>query len=214
LDEKFVNTRMEGPSDMSAIEGLIDSLNKRELIDPNRVGISGFSRTVYTVGYTLTHSHYKFGAATLVDGIAGGYFDYLAWANTGGAEDDANVNGGRPFGERLQGWLKSSPGFNLNRVNTPVRIVALNKSSVLVMWEWFCGLFLQNKPVEFVEIPGGVHMLRNPSQRRIAMQGMVDWFGFWLKGDEDPDPSKADQYARWRELRKLQQQSQSNAPTN
>jgi hypothetical protein len=27
---------------------------------------------------------------------------------------------------------------------------------------------------------------------------------FWLKGEEDPDPAKADQYARWRELRKLQ----------
>jgi hypothetical protein len=30
----------------------------------------------------------------------------------------------------------------------------------------------------------------------------VDWFCFWLKGEEDPDPAKASQYARWRELRK------------
>jgi len=203
LDEKFVNTEMEGPSDMSTIEGLIDSLRKRELIDPNRVGISGFSRTVYSVGYTLTHSHYKFGAVTLVDGISGGYFDYLAWGNTGSAEDDPKVNGGPPFGERLQLWLKNSPGFNLDKVNAPVRIVALNKGSVLSMWQWFCGLFLQNKPVDFIEIPDSVHLLRKPSQRRIAMQGMVDWFSFWLTNEEDPDPAKAAQYERWRELRKL-----------
>jgi hypothetical protein len=26
---------------------------------------------------------------------------------------------------------------------------------------------------------------------------------FWLKCEEDPDPTKAQQYARWREFRKL-----------
>jgi len=34
----------------------------------------------------------------------------------------------------------------------------------------------------------------------------VDWFRFWLKEEEDPDPGKAEQYARWRELRKLQKE--------
>jgi hypothetical protein len=33
----------------------------------------------------------------------------------------------------------------------------------------------------------------------------VDWFRFWLKGEEDPDPAKVEQYARWRELRNLQE---------
>jgi hypothetical protein len=32
----------------------------------------------------------------------------------------------------------------------------------------------------------------------------VDWFTFWLKDYEDPDPAKTQQYERWRELRKLQ----------
>jgi hypothetical protein len=27
---------------------------------------------------------------------------------------------------------------------------------------------------------------------------------FWLKGEEDPDPSKAEQYAKWHVLKKLQ----------
>jgi len=84
-------------------------------------------------------------------------------------------------------------------------VVALGRPSVLVMWEWFCGLLLQDKPVEFIEIPDGDHLLRKPWQRRVAMQGVVDWFSFWLKGEEDLDPAKAEQYARWRELRKLQE---------
>jgi hypothetical protein len=34
----------------------------------------------------------------------------------------------------------------------------------------------------------------------------VDWFCFWLKNEEDPIPAKAEQYARWRALRELQQE--------
>jgi hypothetical protein len=31
---------------------------------------------------------------------------------------------------------------------------------------------------------------------------------FWLKGEEeDADPAKAEQYARWRELKKMQQEN-------
>jgi hypothetical protein len=46
--------------------------------------------------------------------------------------------------------------------------------------------------------------------------GTVDWFRFWLQGEEDPDPAKAEQYARWRELRELQEENErkSVAPPN
>lgn len=29
----------------------------------------------------------------------------------------------------------------------------------------------------------------------------VDWFAFWLMGEEDPDPAKFQQYKRWRTMR-------------
>jgi len=41
----------------------------------------------------------------------------------------------------------------------------------------------------------------------------VDWFRFWLQGYEDPHPAKADQYARCRELRKLQEVNEQKAIT-
>jgi hypothetical protein len=40
-------------------------------------------------------------------------------------------------------------------------------------------------------------------------QGDVDWFDFWLRGHEDPDPAKAEQYARWREMRKQQETTEA-----
>jgi hypothetical protein len=48
------------------------------------------------------------------------------------------------------------------------------------------------------------HVLSNPGERMTAQGGTVDWFCFWLQDYEDPDPAKADQYKRWRELKTLQ----------
>jgi hypothetical protein len=30
----------------------------------------------------------------------------------------------------------------------------------------------------------------------------VDWYSFWLKNEEDPEPNKAQQYERWRKLQR------------
>ncbi len=53
---------------MAAYQGAIDYLDRRRLGDRNRVGLLGFSRTVYYVEYTLTHSQYPFTVASLADG--------------------------------------------------------------------------------------------------------------------------------------------------
>ena len=196
-------------------ETAIDYLDKEGMIDRDRVGISGFSRTVCFCAYTLTHSSYRFRAAILTDGTDCSYFSYLAFPN--GNEDDDALNGGAPFGEGLKKWVKEAPGFNLDKVQAPVRLVALGPATILEFWEWFEGLKLQNKPVDFVEILDATHVIEKPWARRVAMQGVVDWFTFWLKGEEDPDPAKAEQYNRWRELRKLQDQNEAKpkaAPAN
>jgi hypothetical protein len=201
---RTVETPQEGPSQMAEYEGAIDYLDGRELIDRNSVGIIGFSRTVYIVEYALTHSKYRFAAASLADGINGGYFSYLVFPSDG----YDLLNGGPPFGDALALWLKNSPGFNLDKVRTPVRLESYGFSgTVLSEWEWFSGLSLQHKPVELIYLPYAPHILVKPWERITSQQGTVDWFGFWLNGEEDPDPAKKEQYERWRELRKMGQES-------
>jgi len=51
------------------------------------------------------------------------------------------------------------------------------------------------------------HFPSNPAVRMASQGGSVDWFRFWLQDYEDPDPAKAEQYARWHELRKLQEEN-------
>jgi dipeptidyl aminopeptidase/acylaminoacyl peptidase len=197
----------------AAFEGAIDYLDGRGLIDRKRAGIGGFSITVSSVGYTLTHSTYHWAAAILTDGIDDGYFQHLAFPGSAGQSDDDN-GGVTPFGPGLQQWLRESPSFSMDKVRTPIRLVAITPPAVLEMWEWFAALNMQHKPVDFILIPDGQHLMAKPWERRTTMQGVVDWYSFWLKGEEDPDPTKADQYKRWREMRKLQEQQQGNSPTD
>jgi hypothetical protein len=52
--------------------------------------------------------------------------------------------------------------------------------------------------------PEEEHVKHQPKHRLRVYQRNIDWFRFWLQDHQDADPSKAEQYARWRELRKLQ----------
>jgi hypothetical protein len=191
------NTPEEGPREMAAYEGAIDDLDRRGLIDRERVGIIGFSRTAFRVGYTLTHSKYHFAAATLADGFEGGYVNYVLFQGA----DSVGVNGGLPSDASLALWLKRSPGFNLDKVSGPVRIEEYAYGSLLGGWEWFSGLSFREKPVELIWIPFGTHLLVKPWERLVSQQGNVDWFDYWLQGRSDPDPSKREQYQRWEKMR-------------
>jgi dipeptidyl aminopeptidase/acylaminoacyl peptidase len=201
-DRGLGNTMLESFRTFAKLvyETAVSELDRRGFIDPGRVGISGFSRTVWFVDYTLTHSDLHIAAALLTDGIDAGYFNYLAF----GIQEFAEDNGGKtPFGpDGLALWMREAPGFNLDKVNTPVRLVCLNtKSSLLESWEWYEGLKLLGKPVDMIAIPNGSHLLQRPLDRKIAMEGMADWFDFWLQGHERHDDRLAAQYARWRLMR-------------
>jgi hypothetical protein len=115
------------------------------------------------------------------------------------------IMGAPPVGEGLQTWFQHSPGFSIDRVpeSTPLRIVACYPLDVFAEWEWFSMMKRLGKPVDMVVFLDGVHLLEKPWNRLISQGGNVDWFDFWLNGHEDPDPAKAEQYKRWRELRAL-----------
>jgi dipeptidyl aminopeptidase/acylaminoacyl peptidase len=206
LETSSISTREECDEEQSLYEGAIDYLNRLGMIDIDRVGVIGFSRTGLTVKCTLVRSKYHFAAATVADGSDGGYFAYLASLNSFPqvSLDSERVNAGTPFGDGLSKWLRNSPGFNLEEVNTPIRLEANGAASLLYAWEWFTGLLRLNKPIELIYQPDADHVLVKPSEWLTSEQGNVDWFVFWLKGAEDTSPSKAGQYARWRELRKLE----------
>jgi dipeptidyl aminopeptidase/acylaminoacyl peptidase len=204
-DWRIWMTSEESPRAMALYESAIDYLEKRGLIDRDRIGIIGFSRTYWYVTYTLTHSKRHFTAADITDGVDYSYFQYMAFSNAfpGLVGEYEEMFGSPPFGRGLSRWRKRSPAFLMDRIETPVRIQTLNPKSLLFDWHWYSGLSRLRKPVEMIYIPGGTHILEKPWERMTSQQGDVDWFCFWLKGEEDTDPSKVEQFKRWRELRTL-----------
>lgn len=201
------STPDEGPCQVRGYQAAIEHLVNEGAIDPNRVGIIGFSRTVYYVMLALTTSTVHFRAASITDGINAGYLQYLYGvdhANNLGLTDSEQVIGASPTGSGLQTWFQRSPEFNVDNIEAALQVAAFSRLEILYMWEPYALMRVLKKPVDLLVINTYEHVLTNPEARLISQGGTVDWFRFWLKGEEDPDPLKAEQYKRWRGLRKLQ----------
>jgi dipeptidyl aminopeptidase/acylaminoacyl peptidase len=207
----------EYPCYVRGYKGAVKQMVSDGLVDPDNVGIVGFSRSCGSVMETLTDGSFHLKAASVTDGIMHTYSQYIEsvdYANDSIANDANSSIGAPPFGEDLQLWLKRSISFRINLVNTPLLVVAEGPVSIFLMWEPYASLRYLHKPVDLVMLNTYEHVLTNPAVRLASQGGSVDWFRFWLQGYEDPDPAKVEQYARWGELRKLQERSQSAAPTN
>jgi dipeptidyl aminopeptidase/acylaminoacyl peptidase len=224
VSDAISSTPQEAPKEASAYEGGIAYLDRQGVIDRDRVGVIGFSRSGLGVEDALVHSKYHYAAATLAEPSDAGYFFYIAilpsfswrWPDLEG------VNGGVPFGDGMDSWLKNSPGFNLARVTTPVREEAYSPIALFLSWEWYAGLSRLAKPVDLIYIRDGEHVLVRPSDRLTSQQGNVDWFDFWLNGHERTEPvagsgeseqSLSTQYARWEHLCDLQRAGNPDKPT-
>jgi dipeptidyl aminopeptidase/acylaminoacyl peptidase len=199
-------TSSEAQRHVEGFRSAIAQLTSEGLIDPKRVGIIGFSRTCWYVESVLIKYPTLFAAATIVDGVDESYMQYRLFAQEAESfvEEFEKINQAKPIREGLQKWLALAPGFHLDRIETPVRIEAIGPRSVLLEWEIYSSLQQQGKPVDLIYIPNGQHILQKPLDRLASQQGNVDWFRFWLKGQEgNENPIPRADYHRWNSLRDL-----------
>jgi hypothetical protein len=82
-------------------------------------------------------------------------------------------------------------------------------------FELFARLTHTTTPVDLYVFPGEPHIKTQPRHRLAVYQRNLDWFGFWLAGKVDPDPAKAEQYARWKAMADRQALAQdASAPAS
>jgi hypothetical protein len=197
---------LEGSCQVAGYEAAVKSLASEGFIDPKRIGIIGFSRTVYYALEALISNDLNFTAASVTDGVDEGYWQYLMTVdlmqNSSANEADAMI-GAKPFGAGLQRWLERSPEFNMQKVHTPLLVVGEGPFSLLSMWGPYAALRYLGKPVDLQMLNTDEHVLTNPAVRMASQGGSVDWFRFWLQDYEDPDSDKKEQYKRWEHLREL-----------
>ncbi len=190
--------------EMRGYDSAIDLLDKMGIIDRSRVGLQGHSATAWTVIYTLAHPtpayHYAAALSTARGDL--GYLGYLS--TTYGRFWSLEGNGGPPVGSNFATFWHNALPFHLEPVETPIMSQEPDGLRyVPLMWEIHENLRMLGKPEEFIVFPDGTHNLVKPWERLTSQQAAVDWFCFWLKGEEDPDPKKREQYARWGAMRHL-----------
>lgn len=202
VDENFrdvVQTPEEFTTVQAGYEEAIDHLDRLGLIDRERVGMIGWSRTGGYVSFVMTRSSYPIAAAMFTDSGVYGWWIYLGMGALSSIEKTV---GAAPYGNGLEQWLEWSPAFQLDRVQTPM--LMWSAGGVWPLWDWYAGLDRLDKPVELWALPDGRHEVFKVEERLLTNTLLVDWFDFWLNDHEDSDPAKSEQYTRWRDLREKQ----------
>jgi dipeptidyl aminopeptidase/acylaminoacyl peptidase len=203
-----------------AVRGAVGALVREGLVDRDRVGILGFSATGEQVLNLVTFTDVPIRAATLIDGDANTLFSLAvtyAGSDNFTAKKEAR-NGGLPLGDTRANWMRSDPSLHTDCIRAALRIESYGPW-VLNNWDIYALLRRQYKPVEMLVIPEGTHLLSRPSERMISLQGNVDWYRFWLKGEErgerlahETEESLAAQYTRWRQMAALKQADDARPP--
>lgn len=192
-------------------ESVVDELDVRGLVDRNKVGLIGWSKTGGEVTHVLTFSTYHWAAAVVVDAVQETLWDYLlnyGWPNVMRQWDDPSrtgLNGAfigeQFFGEGIKQWAARSITFNVNQIRTPILFEHHGVHDACPCWETYAILKRRQLPVELHHFPMGAHNLETPAEQRISRESILDWMAFWLKDEEDPNPEKTEQYSRWRVYR-------------
>jgi dipeptidyl aminopeptidase/acylaminoacyl peptidase len=209
----------EAVHEMNIWDDAVDLLDRKGMVDRSRVGIIGFSRTGWEVEFDLVHARTRYAAATAADNVQYSLGEYLLMP--GFAHADEAMYAGPPFGATLNNWRRYSISFNLDKIHTPLLIESMGYGirdddparipvSLAVRYELTRGLNELRKPVELYYYPNEDHQPDHPKARLESLQRNVDWYRFWLQGYEDPDPSKSEQYRRWRAMKVLHDEDVKN----
>jgi dienelactone hydrolase len=212
VGEKFTDDQRKLRMFNEGVRSAIASLVKAGRVDPKRVGIIGWSSTGEAVLNLLTFSKLQIRAATIADGDENSLFSYtvtygfmdVTWQHKEG------INQGVPYGAELQKWISNDPALHTDCVRSALRIESYGQS-VKNNWDLYALLRRQYKPVEMIAMPAGGHALMTPSERMTSLQGNVDWYRFWLKGErrnapafpQEADAALRVQYDAWQQMEAL-----------
>lgn len=181
---------------MPAVQKVIDM----GFADPKRLFLMGQSFGGFSV-YGLVTQTQRFTAAVSLAGLSDlvslyGQFDARMRYDNHPQEnlfmealmESAQVRMGNPPWKDLGRYLRNSPIFYVDRVQTPLMIIQGDLDYVAIQQgeEFFNALYRQGKRAEFVRYWGEGHVLQSPANIRDMWQRIFAWF------DEfSPKPAKA-----------------------
>lgn len=196
---------------LASVEAFVERLVARGLVDPDRVGMGGFSFGSEVTMWVAMNSGLLAAAAIASPQATPSYY----WSNALPGRDFAGVMR-RFFGlgspdESPDGWRLLSPALNPERIKAPL-LMQLPENEARTQVEVLARLASTMTPAELYAFPDENHFKFQPRHRLASYRRSLDWFRYWLQGYVDPQPAKAAQFARWAALRHQRDEAQrSNA---
>lgn len=165
--------------------------------DPARVGVTGLSDGAETALFALIHCRCAAAFA-----VSGGFHDPISlYLNDERSRRDMRQDGRGEigFGEGSV-WATLSPALNAGQIRTPVLAQVADRELLFAVQSERL-LRAAGAPFDLYVFENEYHVKWQPRHRAAIYARNLDWFSFWLMGEEDPDPGKQEAYARWREWR-------------
>ena len=168
----------------------VDEVVEMGIADPKRLYLMGQSFGGYSTYGLITQTD-RFAAAVSLAGLSNlislyGQFDarqrYEDYPQENlfqmALSESAQIRMGGPPWEELNRYLRNSPIFQVDRVNTPLMIVQGDVDYVAIQQgeEFFNGLYRQGKRARFVRYWGEGHVLESPANIRDMWQRIFEWF--------------------------------------
>jgi dipeptidyl aminopeptidase/acylaminoacyl peptidase len=203
----FAGNLLEWASPTASLEMAVEKLVHEGIVDPARVGISGFSHGAEILEFAISHAHLFSAAVESGPAARDPYFYYMAGSNWHDIFAKWGL-GGWPDGAARDKWKALAASLNGDRIEAPLLVNAAD-SEYLASLALCTSLEQLRKPVELFIYPNERHAKNQPKHRYEIYERNLDWFEYWLRGLEDPDPKKANQYLRWRQLRKAWEENKA-----
>lgn len=186
----------------SSVEAGIRAVDATGQVDTSRIGITGLSEGASMVQWAILNSNLFTAAAS--SSCCEDLVTTVSLSGPAGAEALYSIGYPHLTDSDQSFWRPYSLMLNAARMNTPLLLQSAD-NEYLNGSESVTALQELGKPVELYVFPDEFHVKWQPIHRRAVYQRNLDWFDFWLRGVEDSNPAKRDQYERWRRFRSVPQ---------
>lgn len=180
-----------GESVVNSVVSGANELANKPWVDSSRMGIQGLSLGGYETIYLVAHTH-LFAAACAASGLSDLVSAYGSLAGTGasleGMHELTYLRMGATIWQRPDLYIKNSPIFTIDKVTTPLLIMATRKDGACPFTqdvELFTGMRRLKKKVWMLQYDDGNHVIGGKSATDFTIR-MAQFFDHYLKGSPAP----------------------------
>ncbi|MEF9476678.1 prolyl oligopeptidase family serine peptidase [Chryseobacterium sp. 1B4] len=182
-----------GESAMEYINSGVEKLKQNSWVDGTKIGIQGQSWGGYQVAYLIAHTNMYAaawsGAPVVNMTSAYGGIRWTSGMNRQFQYEKSQSRLGKNLWEAPDLYIKNSPLFTIDKVQTPVVIMSNDKDGAVPWYqgiEMFTALRRLGKPVWLLNYNGDDHNLMKRQNRKDIQIREQQFFDYYLKGAKAP----------------------------